>query len=693
MGEHQHPLHQQSPELATAVSTIDHILRRAINPFDPATFKPGNFWYESQDPRLHIDAIHAEPLCQITEMLQQVQQDHQTRSLLLLGDSGSGKSHLLGRLKRSLREQACFVYIDPFPESDSIWRHVLRYTVDSLGQTPDGATESQLLRWCKQLPIFQTLSTEWSRKDRDAVIRHLRDRYPSGIYNANEFFGVLYDLLNPDWYTLACDWLRGDDLDEDGLSMLGVQRAIATEQDAQGILTNLGRLAADTQPIVLCFDQLDNIARTNDGLIELQAIFNVNSALHNRGLQNFLIIISIITSTWRQNIHRIPAADQARLDGQFSLRPIPLEQAAALWQSRLLPLHQLADPPPESPIYPFTFQILEQKFPGGKTHPRNALELGRRLLQNYKTGTTRTSLNTDQPLAQQEEAIAAFRLVWRQEFEQVQDRIQRIRQFASPELIQMLKEVLRVIYAGELRPRLLPSPTYASHSFSIERAPVGRVGIVWNEDPNLTSFYHVMNACRRTVGLGLCQKLLFIRSESIGKSGNQGYGFYSRIFTDTPHQHIQPSLSSVQQLATYHRLVNAAASGELVIAGLTPTVSDLEELTRDSQVMQDCDLLWELGLMKGRRTRRKRSPSLPARSLSPLQDSALDQAQLQTFLMDIIKTHRLVGRTILVQKTLSQFPQATNLMIQQGIDQLQASSQIQVLGAPNQPDEQLVCIP
>ena len=674
------------------MSTIDQILRRAINPFDPATFKPGNFWYESQDAVLHVETIHAEPLHRITEMLQHVQQDHRTRSLLLVGDSGSGKSHLLGRLKRSLLQQACFVYIDPFPDSESIWRHVLRYTVDSLVQTPEGATESQLLRWFKQLPIFQTLSVDWSHKGRVTVIRHLRECYPSGIYNANEFFGVLYDLLNPDWYTLACDWLRGDDLDEEGLSMLGVQRAIATEQDAQGILANLGRLAADTQPIVLCFDQLDNIARTGDGLIDLQAIFNVNSALHNQGLKNFLIIISIITSTWRQNIHRIPAADQARLDAQVSLLPITLKQATALWQSRLQPLHEQADPRPESPIYPFTFQILEQKFPGGKTHPRNALELGRRLLQNYKTGTTRIRSDSSEPLAGREEAIAAFRLVWRQELEHIQERIQRVRQFASPELIQMLKELLLVIHMGELRPRLLPSPTYASHSFSLELPSIGRVGIVWNEDPNLTSFYHVMNACRRTVGLGLCHKLLLVRSEGIGRPGNQGYEFYGRIFTDTQHQHIQPSISSVQHLATYHRLVNAAASGELVVAGATPNVRELETLMRDSKLVQECELLWELGLMKGRRPKQKRSGPLH-RSLRSNTSKASDETpHLQTFLMDVIRTHQLVGRDILVQKTLSQFPQATDTAIQREIDQLSHTSQIQVLGAPDQLAEQLVCI-
>lgn len=673
--------------------TIDSILRHAINPFDPATFKPGNFWYEPQNPTLHVESIHAGSLRAIASLLSQVEQDHRTRSLLLDGDSGSGKSHLLGRLTRSLMDRACFVYVDPFPDSDSIWRHVLRYTVDSLVQVPDGEAESQLLRWVKQLPIFQEMSPQWSHGRRVKVIRHLRDRYPSGIYNANEFFGVLYDLLNPDWYTLACDWLRGDDLDDEGLSILGTQRAIATEHAAQGILANLGRLAADTQPIVLCFDQLDNIASTSDGVIDLQAIFNVNSTIHNQGLKNFLVIISIITSTWRQHRHRIPAADQARLDDYVSLKPITLEQAAALWQSRLYPLHAQADPQPESPIYPLTLQILEKKFPGGRTHPRNALELGRRLLQNYKTGSTRTHPDSDQPLAEQEDAIAAFRLVWRRELDVVQGRIHRVRQFASPELMQMLKELIHVVYKGEIRPRLLPSPTYASQSFSIEVSRVGRVGIAWNEDPNLTSFYHVMNACRRAVSLGLCQQLLFIRSEGIGKPGNQGYEFYQRIFTDTPHRHITPSLESVQFLATYHSLVNAAASGELVIAGTTPSIADLESLLNESNVLRECDLLWDLDLLNGRRPKRQRISKRDRPMQQAIEIDASDLSTVRLFLLDLLNTHQLLGRQVLVNAGVNQFPMTPATTIHQLVDQLQQQEQLQVLGALNNPDEQLVCLP
>ncbi|NET33967.1 MAG: ATP-binding protein [Cyanothece sp. SIO1E1] len=656
---------------------IDQIIRQAVNPFDPTTFKPGNFWHEEQDPALHVESIHQQVMQDIEAVLALVMQDHRTRTLMLYGDSGSGKTHLLGRLKQTLSPKAFFVYIDPFPESDALWRHILRYTVDSLIQVPAGQQESQLLLWLKSLSIFkQSNLVDWVLSDRQKFIRSLKASYPTGIYNASQFFGVLYDLINPELYALACDWLRGDDLDEDSLKALRVQRAIETENAAQKILANFGRIAAETQPIVLCFDQLDNIARTADGVIDLQALFSVNSSIHNQALKNFLVIISIITSTWKQNVDRVQATDSVRIDTWIPLKSVDLRQAEALWASRLHPLHQQANPRPESPIYPLTAQMLAQKFPGGKTYPRNVLELGRRLLQGYKVGPTH--------VAKREDAIAAFKLVWLQEFNKTQAKITRIRQLAAPELIQMLKEVLMALQVGEMRSRLLPSPTYASHSFSYQPANAPeRVGITWNEDPNLTSFYHVMNACRRVVELNLCHTLHLIRSEDIGGPGRRGYELFNHIFTQSPHQHIQSELSSVHYLATYHSLVNAAYAGELVVAGETLNISALEALVRKSKILRKCPLLQALGVIPG-----KTAPSGKQHRSQP----KVDLPAVQEFLLDLVTNHQLLGRQVMIQTALDQFPQLRESDAELLIKKLCRAQKIQILDAQAKPTEQLVCL-
>ncbi|MFB2918089.1 ATP-binding protein [Aerosakkonema funiforme] len=661
------------------MASIEQIIKREVNPFDPVTFKAGNFWQEQQDPVLTVEYIHQDILIEIEALLDLVAQDRRTRTLMLYGDSGSGKTYLLGRLKRTFNRKAFFVYIDPFPDSDFIWRHVLRYTVDSLLQVPQGQQESQLLLWLKGLSVFKQRSIlERIRGDRQAFIRKLRDTYSTGIYNANEFFSVLYDLLNPELRLLACDWLRGDDLNEEDLKKLRLKSAINTEDAAQKILANFGRIAAETQPIVLCFDQLENIARLPDGNIDLQALFTVNSSIHNQNLKNFLVIISLITDIGRQNADRIHQSDKARIDHRVSLKRISLDLAEALWASRLYPLYKQANPKPPTPIAPLTRKILEMKFPGGKTDPRNALRLGQKLIQGYKVGGKF-----------EEDSVAVLKLLWLEEFNNIQQRVSRIRQFSSQELIRMFQEVLAALQVAEIRPKLLPGTKYGSYSVSYEQPGKStRVGVVWTEEPHLSNFFYVMNACQKAIQQNLCQTLYLIRAEGVGKETNKGYKLYQQIFTGSPHRRIVPDMTSVYYLATYHSLANAARSGELVVAGETPNINDLEALIRDSQILQNCSLLQDLGIFKDQRNARNGNEvtnNSNGKKMDTLQ-------QLKDFLLTLVTTQQLMGHQVLIQNALNQFQMVNESKVLQAIQQLCQENRIQILNAKASPEAQLVCL-
>ena len=197
------------------MSSIEQLVRQNLNPFDPTTFKPGNFWKETQDETQEVASIHQGVVDGVEQTLEQVRGDRQTRTLMLLGDSGSGKSYLLGRLKRRFNDRACFAYVGPWPDSQFIWRHVLRQTVDSLIEVPDNQQEPQLIRWLKGLDVLQRpgMATRLLG-ERGAFVRDMRASFPSGLYRPKEFFGVLYELLNPENRIVAYDWLRGEDLDE-----------------------------------------------------------------------------------------------------------------------------------------------------------------------------------------------------------------------------------------------------------------------------------------------------------------------------------------------------------------------------------------------------------------------------------------------------------------------------------------------
>ena len=105
--------------------------------------------------------------------------------------------------------------------------------------------------------------------------------------------------------------MRGDDLSEESMEALKVRSCIDSEDAAKNILANFGRISTQTQPIVLCFDNLDNIPRLSNNYQDFQSLFNVNTTIHNSYLKNFLVIISVITQTLKKNF-RLHSASRQR---------------------------------------------------------------------------------------------------------------------------------------------------------------------------------------------------------------------------------------------------------------------------------------------------------------------------------------------------------------------------------------------
>jgi Cdc6-like AAA superfamily ATPase len=537
------------------MATIDEVIKKSLNPFDNQA--AGNFWEEEESPPT-VESIHQKPLTQIKSVLAEVAQDHQTRSLILYGDAGTGKTHFMGQIKQQLNDQAFFVYIEPFSQSDRIWQHILRHTVDSLVNAPTGQADSQLILWLKNSlsTIEKGLKSEQQKfidrikgffgktdaeRDRQLFIDILKKTIgTTGIYNANEFFGVLYDLTNPDLYSLACEWLKGDDLDEESLKKLKVKQSIDDEDKARGILGNFSKVSAKTQPIVLCFDQLDSIARLPDGSLDLQALFTVNSTIYNGRWKNFLIIISIRTETWYNNSKRVQPSDIDRASIRIPLKRITLEEGEALLASRLYALHNQANPKPTSLIYPLNRQVLEKVFLSRKATPRDFLTLGKQLFQDYKKWLFRDK-QPPQPewlgggevtvvtVGSWETIKAEFQLLWQQEYQKVQAKNTKIILLAAPDLIRMLQQALEALQVQEIKPKLI-SGKYASYSLSYQQpGKRERVGVVWTEDSNMNSFFNMMNACQKAIQQNLCQTMYLIRAGNIGNPKLAGINSTNRF--------------------------------------------------------------------------------------------------------------------------------------------------------------------
>jgi hypothetical protein len=681
-------------------SHIEDLIRQSANPFDQLNIRLGNFWSRADETAATIDTIHQNVFEDLTDRLGQVSKTHTSCSVLLTGDSGAGKSHLLSRLRHTLNDKAFFAYIGPWVDSQYIWRHILRYTIDSLMQTPEGKTESQLMLWLKGLSAFTKRNLKqrmfndsvWGilQSDRRKFINHLKNDYKdTGIRSPDIFFGVLHDLTDPGRYDLACEWLRGDDLSEDSLQLLRVKRCIESEDDAKNILVNISKIAADTLPIVLCFDNLDNIPDREDGGQDFQALFNVNTIIHNDGLKNFLVIISIITDTWRRNRDKINSADISRVNDTLSLRQISLDQAESLWASQLLSLHQSSSDTFTTPIFPLTRQLLEDAYPAGKTLPRNAIILGREKYQDYKmsllappkskpkSGKTEPEvIISPEPKPEGgntlERQTAEFQLKWQQEHARTLEKITKITSRSSPELIKMLWEVLLALEVNNCHLKVLVGK-YANYSLRYSEPQTGhQVIVAWSEDASMQSFSYLMKACEKATQNSSVQ-LYLIRAGDVGNSKLSGHQLYRQIFINTKHQHLKPSLAATQIIATYHSLVNATMAGELVLAGQVISLKSLQALARQTGLFQSCQLLQDLGLVE--------KDLLPIPPTQPIQDYILQTLTIQ----------QLIGLDTLITSTIKQFDQTNRHDVETIIRQLCDQGCAQIMNPKDTPAAQLIC--
>ncbi|NET59841.1 MAG: ATP-binding protein [Symploca sp. SIO2E6] len=687
------------------MTSIDELILRSTNPFD--NYRSVNFWDQQQATEPTVNSIHKDAIAKIEATLDQVALDHRTRTVRLEGDPGSGKTFLLGRLKRKLNSKAFFAYIPPFPQSDEIWRHILRYTVNSLVEVPHRQQDSQLLQWLKSLSVFKRRSFgqrlrqgsiwDWLRNDKQRFITNLKETYQRApIYNADSFFSLLHDLTNPKLYPKACEWLKGDDLSEESLEQLGVRHSIASEEAAYEILANFGRISIATQPIVLCFDQLESIACLPDGSLNLPALFNANTKIHEEN-HNFLIIISIIINTWKQNEHRLDQSHKDRIDTHLALRPISIEQAKSIWATRLFPLHSQAKYQPTSVIYPLKRRYLEAELPSGKTNPRNALLIGRDIFQQYKEWLAQESRERFKPSSRHKqqnnepsELLATFKLSWLEEFTKIQETILSIRQLSSPELIRMLQDVLVALQVEGIETSWLTKTKYASYSLSYQLpSQIGKVRVIWTEDSNMNSFFNVMKICQKEVDNHTNTVLQLIRSVGVGKPSNAGHKLYQKIFTGSPHRHLIPSLNSVHYLVTYHSLVKDAREGDLLIGSETLGLKALQALIRESKILDNCQLLQDLGIFAGQQQEDPRDLSNQKQDKAS-QDSQHRLLSAKDYLLNLIKTQGLMGRQILVQNICSQFTQVSESQAEQLIEQLCQEKQISILNPREQPEAQLI---
>ncbi len=195
----------------------------------------------------------------------------------------------------------------------------------------------------------------------------------------------------------------------------------------------------------------------------------------------------------------------------------------------------------------------------------------------------------------------------------------------------------------------------------------------------MTSFFNIMNASLKAIQKQLCDKLYLIRIGSVGNGKLKGYQLYQQIFTGTENIHIKPNLPSVHVLATYHSLVNAAEAQELVVSGKTIKLQELQKLIRESQLLDKCTLLQNLGIV--------------AKSSGEDKDKTRrDFRQVQNFLFNLVKTEKCMGFPSLISNCMAEFSDVSESDIGLLIEDLYQAKKVKIINQKAKLQDRLILL-
>ncbi len=393
------------------------ILRRR-NPF--ASVSVGDPLDAAADDRFpDVPSINEAAFAAIRDLIaQKADRPWERFAVMVLGEVGEGKTHLMARLRRRSREADppfSFAYIQPIEDPERPFGYLLREWVANLcipndrklddrkgGSAPIDALLGAVFREVIEAEVrdrpprrVEALIREM-RADPAAIFRHpvgdgaylemekrVRRRIRPHLPRiSDDFWTALMGLRHPHKRYAAAAWLQGALLRPADAERLGLppdpDAAPAHGEDAaRRRLTALSDLMTRYRQIsVLCFDRLENLETP-----EQVRAFGRSMEFLVDGLPAALPVVCFRGFQWEETLrHKLNQHVVTRLEAnRFQLEGCTPEQAAAVVRSRLATALDLDDD--EADLYPFDPDALRSAFSGGMESPREVVIQANRMLQ------------------------------------------------------------------------------------------------------------------------------------------------------------------------------------------------------------------------------------------------------------------------------------------------------------------------
>lgn len=298
---------ERAPTTSASGSAASGCLADVPNPFARGVVR--SVWEKDV---VDVEAIHREAFSALLGLVEERRRGVHGRSVLLYGFAGSGKTHLLRRLRLHLQSSSDafvpFIWVWMQTSPGMKWRHLRREFINNLlrGQI-DGRNQLEQL-------------IELAAGEFEARLERLVDR---------NLQVVLEHLAKKCFVRDATAWLRGDPLPESVAERLGLGEMEFEDASAEDASRRLIHdLASFSQPtlFVLCLDQLEQLqAHPGDrtGLFAVGELFAALDRIENA------IVIGCAQTEMQEELDGVLmqyARDRFRPLGLGELKPAEIEQ-------------------------------------------------------------------------------------------------------------------------------------------------------------------------------------------------------------------------------------------------------------------------------------------------------------------------------------------------------------------------------
>lgn len=360
------------------------------NPF--RTGRVGSAW-DAQDAVNDVTSIHQDVFDACLDAIDHVRRCNSSSGFLMSGAPGSGKTHMIRRLRERLTAhlsepdlselKQIFAYVRLDTTAQGIARHVRsRVAGDLLRKSERGASPFELMVIARLMDMegsdgdllhWWTYLLDTRSRDIDELLTDFGEA--AGL--TSNFTRILIHLVRRRHRLDVAAWLRGESLSQQAYGRLEIAPAPDddAENEALGVLRDFTRLAGSKLPLVLCFDQVEALQTRAD---DQQAVFAYGQLICNLhdANTNLVIISCMQSSLFEQFCAVMPRyqLDAVQSYRAMSLNPLREAEARRLLVTRLGSMRSVAGwPEHDDELWPLETRDLRDLVGELGTTPRELL--------------------------------------------------------------------------------------------------------------------------------------------------------------------------------------------------------------------------------------------------------------------------------------------------------------------------------